>query len=72
MSSNDQRHSPRGLPKLRQHRTRKGFSLSQLAEATGIRRDTLTHLEGGQEDPLPYQIRLLARVLEVPQLDLIS
>ncbi len=63
---------PHGLPHLRTLRQRKGLSLGQLADLTGIRRDTITHLENGREDPLPYQVRLLARVLEVPQLELVS
>jgi DNA-binding XRE family transcriptional regulator len=63
---------PHGLPHLRYLRQRKGLSLGQLADMTGIRRDTIAHLESGCEDPLPYQVRLLARVLEVPQPDLVS
>lgn len=63
---------PHGLPHLRTLRQRKGLSLGQLAELTGIRRDTITHLENGREDPQPYQVKLLARVLDVPQLDLVS
>ena len=62
----------RGIPKLRILRQRKGLSLSQLATLTGMRRDTITHLENGREDPQPYHLRLLARVLEVPTLDLVS
>ena len=61
-----------GLPHLRTLRQRKGLSLGQLAEMTGIRRDTITHLENGSEDPQPYHLRLLARVLEVPTLSLVS
>lgn len=63
---------PRGLPNLRILRQRKGLSLGQLADLTGLRRDTITHLENGREDPQPYQIRLLARILDVPPLDLVS
>ena len=63
---------PHGLPHLRVLRQRKGLSLGQLADMTGIRRDTLTHLETGREDPQPYHLRLLARVLDVPQFDLVS
>lgn len=63
---------PHGLPHLRVLRQRKGLSLGQLADMTGIRRDTLTHLETGREDPQPYHVRLLARVLDVPQFDLVS
>ncbi len=61
-----------GIPKLRVLRQRKGLSLGQLATLTGIRRDTITHLENGREEPQPYHLRLLARVLEVPALDLVS
>ncbi len=61
-----------GIPKLRVLRQRKGLSLGQLADLTGIRRDTITHLENGREDPQPYHLRLLARVLDVPTLDLVS
>ena len=63
---------PHGIPKLRILRQRKGLSLGQLATLTGIRRDTITHLENGREEPQPYHLRLLARVLEVPALDLVS
>jgi transcriptional regulator with XRE-family HTH domain len=63
---------PHGLPHLRILRQRKGLSISQLASMTGIRRDTILHLESGREDPQTYQLRLLARVLEVPQYALVS
>lgn len=61
-----------GVPHLRSLRQRKGLSLGQLADLTGLRRDTITHLEDGRLDPQPYHLRLLARVLEVPQFDLVS
>ena len=63
---------PHGLPHLRILRQRKGLSIGQLASLTGIRRDTISHLESGSQDPQPYQLRLLARVLEVPQYSLVS
>jgi len=63
---------PHGLPNLRLLRQRKGLSLGQLATMTGLRRDTITNLENGREDPQPYHLRLLARVLDVRQLDLVS
>ncbi len=63
---------PHGIPKLRILRQRKGLSLGQLATLTGIRRDTISHLENGREEAQPYHLRLLARVLEVPTLDLVS
>lgn len=63
---------PQGIPNLRLLRQRKGLSLSQLAKLTGLRRDTITHLETGREEPQPYHLRLLARVLEVPTFELVS
>lgn len=63
---------PHGLPHLRVLRQRKGLSLGQLADLTGIRRDTIVHLENGRIDPQPYHVRLLARVLEVSTLSLVS
>ena len=62
---------PHGLPNLRILRQRKGLSLGQLADLTGLRRTTITHLEDGRTDPEPYHLRLLARVLEVPVLELV-
>lgn len=63
---------PHGLPNLRVLRQRRGLSLGQLADMTGLRRNTITHLENGREDPQPYHLRVLARVLEVPPFDLVS
>lgn len=63
---------PRGLPHLRILRQRKGLSLSQLADLTGLRRDTITHLENGRMEPEPSHVRLLAKALEVPTFDLVS
>lgn len=48
---------------LRQARQRRGISISQLAESTGLRRDTISHLEHGQEDPQPYVVRRLQAAL---------
>ena len=61
-----------GVPNLRIVRQRKGLSIGQLADMTGLRRETISHFENGREDPQPYHLRLLARVLDVPQLDLVS
>jgi transcriptional regulator with XRE-family HTH domain len=63
---------PHGIPRLRVLRQQRGISLGQLATLTGLRRDTITHLENGREDPQPYHLRLLARVLEVQAFDLVS
>ncbi len=65
-------NKPHGIPKLRILRQRKGLSLGQLATLTGMRRETITHLENGREEVQPYHLRLLARVLEVPTFDLVS
>lgn len=63
----------RSLPKnLRLLRQRKGLSLSQLSDLTGLKRDTISHFEHGSEEPQPYHVRLLARVLGVGQLELVS
>jgi transcriptional regulator with XRE-family HTH domain len=48
---------------LRQARQRSGLSISQLADLTGLRRDTITHLEHGKEDAQPYALRRLASAL---------
>ena len=48
---------------LRQARQRSGLSISQLAELTGLRRDTITHLEQGKEEPQPYVMRRLSSTL---------
>jgi len=71
-ASNEKTVKPQGLPHLRNLRQRKGLSLGQLASMTGIRRDTISHLESGRQDPQPYELRLLARILEVPQYALVS
>jgi transcriptional regulator with XRE-family HTH domain len=49
---------------LRQARQRQGLSISQLAEMTSLRRETITRFEHGQEEPQPYALRRLASVLE--------
>lgn len=72
MASKEKLLKPHGLPNLRVLRQRKGLSLGQLADMTGLRRDTITHLEHGSEDPQPYHLRLLARVLGVATPDLVS
>ena len=57
---------------LRVLRQRKGLSLGQLADISGLRRDTISHLETGREEPQPYHVRMLARALGVATLDLVS
>ena len=63
---------PHGLSHLRNLRQRRGLSIGQLALMTGIHRDTIAYLESGHLDPQPYHLRLLARILEVPQYALVS
>jgi transcriptional regulator with XRE-family HTH domain len=60
------------MQNLRLLRQRQGLSLGQLADLSGLRRDTISHLETGREEPQPYHVRILARVLGVATLDLIS
>jgi transcriptional regulator with XRE-family HTH domain len=55
---------------LRQVRQRSGLSLGQLAELTGLRRETIAHFEQGKEDPQPYAVHRLAAVLETSVADL--
>lgn len=72
ITSKDRGGKPHGLPHLRLLRQRSGLSLGQLSDMTGLSKDTITHLETGREDPQPYQLRILARVLNVRQPDLVS
>lgn len=72
LTSKEKAKRSQGLPHLRVLRQQKGLSLSQLSVLTGIRRDTIAHLENGREEPQPYHLRLLARALEVPTLALVS
>ncbi len=55
---------------LRQIRQRRGISIGQLAEVTGLRRETIAHLEHGQEDPQPYALRRLEAALGASAADL--
>lgn len=48
---------------LRHARQRSGLSIGQLAELTGLRRETITHLEHCREEPQPYALGRLARAL---------
>ena len=60
------------IQNLRVLRQRRGLSLGQLADISGLRRDTISHLETGREEPQPYHLRILARALGVATLDLVS
>ena len=57
---------------LRLIRKRRGMSISQLAELSDLRRESITRLEQGQENVEPALVRRLALVLEVTQRELIS
>ena len=57
---------------LRQVRQRSDLSISQLAELTGLRRETITHLEHGKEDAQPYVMRRLAAALSASMADLVG
>jgi transcriptional regulator with XRE-family HTH domain len=72
MAIKDKVMKPRGIPNLRVLRQRKGLSLGQLADLSGLRRHTITHLENGREEAQGYHLRILARVLGVGTFDLVS
>ena len=55
---------------LRQVRQRSGLSISQLADVSGLRRETITHLEHGKEDPQSYVVRRLATALNTSSAEL--
>ncbi len=57
---------------LRQVRQRNGLSLGQLAEMTGLRRETIARFEQGKEDPQPYAVHRLAAILETSVADLVG
>ncbi|HEX9068619.1 MAG TPA: helix-turn-helix transcriptional regulator [Ktedonobacterales bacterium] len=57
---------------LRQARQRNGLSLSQLATLTGLRRDVITHLEQGRNEPQPYEVQRLAAALGATVADLVG
>ncbi|MGH2515914.1 MAG: helix-turn-helix domain-containing protein [Ktedonobacterales bacterium] len=57
---------------LRQARQRSGLSISQLADLTGLRRDTITHLEHGKEEPQAYVIHRLGAALNATTADLLG
>lgn len=66
------RRNPLKLRGLRQARQRSGLSISQLAELTSLRRDTVTHLEHGKEDAQPYVLRRLAAALGASTAELVG
>ena len=57
---------------LRQARQRSGLSISQLADLTGLRRDTITHLEHGKEEPQAYAIHRLGNALNTTTAELLG
>lgn len=57
---------------LRQARQRSGLSISQLADLTGLRRDTITHLEHGKEEPQAYVISRLGAALNATTAELLG
>jgi len=57
---------------LRQARQRSGLSLGQLAELTGLRRETIAQLEHGRGEPQPYAVNRLAAALGTSPIGLIG
>ncbi|GAA3192794.1 MULTISPECIES: helix-turn-helix domain-containing protein [Streptomyces] len=59
-------------PRLRSIRTRRGVSLSALAEVTGISKSTLSRLESGQRRPSLELLLPLAQAHQVPLDELVG
>ncbi len=57
---------------LRQARQRSGLSLGQLAELTGLRRETIAQLEHGRSEPQPYMVHRLAAALDTSSAGLVG
>jgi transcriptional regulator with XRE-family HTH domain len=57
---------------LRQARQRQGISISQLADLSDLRRETISRYEQGQDDAAPSLIRRLAGILGITQTELIN
>lgn len=57
---------------LRQARQRQGISISQLAELSDVRRETITRAEHGQEDVSVPLVRRLAQALRISSQELIT
>ncbi|GAA4913266.1 XRE family transcriptional regulator [Streptomyces coeruleoprunus] len=59
-------------PRLKELRTRRGVTLSQLSEATGISRSTLSRLESGQRRPSLELLLPLSQAHKVPLDELVG
>ena len=57
---------------LRQARQRRGLSISQLADLTDLKRETITHLEHGKEEPQAYMMRRLGAALDATTAELVG
>lgn len=57
---------------LRHARQRSGLSIGQLAELTGLRRETITHLEHCREEPQPYALARLTNTLGASVVELMG
>jgi transcriptional regulator with XRE-family HTH domain len=59
-------------PRLRQIRTRRNVTLTQLAAATGISKSTLSRLESGQRKPSLELLLPIAQAHQIPLDDLVG
>ena len=59
-------------PRLRRVREHRGFSLTEMAERTGISKSTLSRLENGQRKPSLELLLPLAQAYRVPLDDLVG
>ncbi len=59
------------LPRLKEHRRRRGLTQHELAILSGVGRDTIAKLETTGRRATPETARKLARVLKVKSEDLL-
>lgn len=57
---------------IREHRTKKGYSVQALADKIGIKRPNLSRLEHGHHQPSLETLEKIAEALEIPVVDLIA
>jgi len=55
---------------IKEHRERLGMTQSQLAQAVGVRRETIVHLENGKYNPSLKLAMDIAKLFEISVEDL--
>ncbi len=59
------------LPRLKEHRNRRGLTQHELTKLSGVSRDTIAKLETTDRRASPETMRKLARVLKVKPEELV-